>query len=309
MKIKRASIFFCACFLVVTIFTGSGSNLDGLAATRQQIFPQSTNVIQSRLLGAAGVAAYIVSSQGTNRGLLIHAVSQNGLAARIGLAPGDVLLNLNSRVVDSASQADRILSGTASGALRCVFVRQGGNGLQLYNLSTAYTNVAPPATSIASSSSASPSSSQSRPKKSEDTVTALPQIETYVAELVNADRKKFGLSPLTVHSAIGEVARTFAQDMARRGFKSHIDPEGRDPTARGAAAGLTIQLGENFGWSSGMSYSDGCNKINNDMMAEPPDDPHNHRGNILNTKYGQIGCGAAVNSKTGELIIVEDFAI
>jgi len=305
MNFQRTSTSLCLSLLTIALFSASASNLKTFAATRQ-IFTRSAQVLSSRYLGANGVAAYIVSSQGTNTGLLINEVAPNGLAARVGMGPGDVLLNLNSHVVDSASQADRILSEAATGNLRVVFARQGGSGLQLYNLSTPYTNQAPPAAiaGVASSSS----SRRPSPKAKQEVPTELPQVEAYVAELVNADRQKYGLPPLSVSSAISDVARTFARDMAKRGFKAHIDPEGRDPSARGYAAGLTFQLGENFGWSAGMSYTEGCNKINNDMMAEPPDDPHNHRGNILNPTYGSIGCGAAVSARTGELIVVQDFA-
>jgi uncharacterized protein YkwD len=307
MKLQRTSSLLCLCLLMIAITIGGVLNLKGVAATRQQIFTRANHVIASRYLGASGVAAYIVSAQGTNSGLLLNDVSAGGLAARIGMAPGDVLLNLNSHVVDSASQADRILAETASGTLRCAFARQGSNGLQLYNLSTAYQNQAPPSLPFAFTAT-SPSPTKSSSNAHKDTLTSLPQLESYLAELVNADREKYGLAPLSYSSSIAEVARTFAQDMAKRGFKNHIDPEGRDPTARGAAAGLTIQLGENFGWSAGMNYTDGAKKCNNDMMAESPDDPTNHRGNILNPKYGSIGCGAAVSAKTGELIMVEDFA-
>jgi uncharacterized protein YkwD len=307
MKLQRTETSLALCLLLMAICAGGTLTLKSFAATRQQIFTRATHVLPSRYLGASGVAAYIVSAQGTNSGLLISEITSNGLAARIGMAAGDVLLNLNNRVVDTASQADRILSETPSGQLRCVFARQGGSGLQLYTLSTNYQNQAPP-TTVASHASSSSSTTPSPPSRGEDRTAALTQVEAYIAELVNADRQKYGLPSLSVNSSISEVARAFAEDMAKRGFKGHVDPEGRDPTARGAAAGLTFPLGENFGWSAGMTYTDGCKKINNDMMAEPPDDPNNHRGNILNSKYTSIGCGAAVSARTGELIIVEDFA-
>jgi len=310
---QSARSLFFASISLVTLTCITTFQPQSLAAGRQQIFPQSTNVIQARRLGAAGVAASIVSSQGTNRGLLINSVNPNSLAARMGLAAGDVLLNLNSRVVDSGSQADRILSETASGNLRCVFVRQGASGLQLYNLSTAYTNSSPPAATTNIASAAASSSSQTRQPAArsggDDGVAAVPAVEGYMVDLVNADRHKEGLPSLSSSSAISGVARAYALDMIKRGFKGHVDPEGRDPTARGAAAGLSCQLGENFGWTTGMSATAGAAKINKDMMAEPAGDPNNHRGNILNGKYGSIGCGAAMNSKTGELIIVEDFSL
>ena len=305
MNFHRTSTSLCLSLLTIAVLAGGFLNLKSLAATRQ-IFTRSSQSLTSRYLGASGTAAYIVSSQGSNSGLLINDVNPGSLAARVGMSAGDVLLNLNSHVVDSSSQADRILSEAATGPLRVVFVRQGGSGLQLYNTSVAYTNQAPAAT--VASAVPSSSSQKATSKAQQEVPTSLPQVEAYIAELVNADRQKYGLPPLAVSSAIADVARTFARDMAKRGFKGHIDPEGRDPSARGAAAGLTCQLGENFGWTAGMSYTAGCDKINNDMMSESPDDPHNHRGNILNPNYGHIGCGVAVSARTGEMIVVEDFA-
>jgi uncharacterized protein YkwD len=310
MRIRQSSRTFCVGNLLkVVFFLLALSELRCFAATPRQIFPQSNQVMSSRLLGASGVAAYIVSSQGTNRGLLINQVTPSSVAARIGIAEGDVLLNLNNHVVDSASQADRILSDAPSGTLHCVFVRQGSNGLQLYNQAIVFTNISPGGSGSGTSRAARPNAGfRAEQVRADQIKESIPKIESYVVEVVNADRRQFGLAPLQVHSAIGGVARAFAQDMAARGFKNHIDPEGRDPTARGKSQGLNIQLGENFGWSSGVSFTDGVNRINNDMMSEPPNDPTNHRGNILNPKYIAIGCGAAYSPRTGELIVVEDFA-
>jgi len=298
-------------FIISTMIAFSTSHPGCIAGDtpQQQIFALSRVVASSDTLGVSGYSAYITSSQGNNRGLLLSAVVPGSLAALIGMSPGDVLLNLNSHVVESASAADQILSEIPSGLLKSTFVRPGAGGLQLYNQSTSYTNVGGARQSVNSANRIPRPSQQSRSEAKQSLEGTVPQVESYVIELVNADRQKFGLPALQVNSQIGQVARTYAQDMARRGFKAHIDPEGRDPTARGLAGGLHVQLGENLGWAIGGTPQELAKRIDDTMMAEPPNNPNNHRGNILNPLYVAIGCGAAFNQKTGELNVVEDFSM
>jgi uncharacterized protein YkwD len=310
MKIQTQSVLsFVSIFIISTITVFSISHLAVIAGNtyQQQVFPLSRELASSSTLGVSGYSAYITSSVGNNRGLLLSAVVPGSLAARIGMSPGDVLLNLNSHVVENASTADRILSETPSGILKSTFVRPGAGGLQLYNQSTNYTNVGGARQSVSSQNRIPRPSQQSHSEQKKSLDAVLPQVESYVIELVNADRQKFGLPALQVNSQIGQVARTYAQDMATRGFKAHIDPEGRDPTARGLAGGLHVQLGENLGWAFGGTPQELAKRIDDQMMGEPPNNPNNHRGNILNPLYVAIGCGAAFNQKTAELNVVEDF--
>jgi uncharacterized protein YkwD len=280
----------------------------GASAARQQIFAQGGAGLSNRL-GAEGQSAYIVSSQGQNRGVLISKVYDNGLANSAGVAEGDVILNVNGHVLSSFSDVDRVLSDLPSGIVKFTYARQGGNGLLLYSPSVRYTNPHP---SPSQSTSVAHSSMPTKPQSAKDRIAKMeamiPQLETYMIQLINADRSKYGLGSVGASSAIAGVARDYAKDMATRGFRGHYDPEGRDPTARGHAAGLTFQLAENLGWFNGMSPEVEVKKIHEMMMNESPDDPHNHRGNILNPKYGSIGVGIAFNQKTGEMNLVEDYA-
>ena len=58
---------------------------------------------------------------------------------------------------------------------------------------------------------------------------------------VNAVRRQARLEPLAWDGDLARVARVYSADMARRGFFGHVDPDGRDPTARAARAGYTCR--------------------------------------------------------------------
>ena len=49
---------------------------------------------------------------GTTRGVIVSALRDAGIAARLGIEPGDVLVNLNKRPIDSVAQLQELLSST-----------------------------------------------------------------------------------------------------------------------------------------------------------------------------------------------------
>lgn len=58
--------------------------------------------------------------------------------------------------------------------------------------------------------------------------------------------------PLALNPALTLAARLHAQDMATRGFFSHVNPDGKDPTQRAEDQGYSVSAGENIaaGYSS-----------------------------------------------------------
>lgn len=64
-------------------------------------------------------------------------------------------------------------------------------------------------------------------------------LEIRVTELINAERVKAKLKPLKVDPKLSEIARRHSEDMARRGFFDHLNPDGQGPTERGLAAHYT----------------------------------------------------------------------
>ncbi len=103
-------------------------------------------------------------------------------------------------------------------------------------------------------------------------------------ELVNGERQRAGLRPLTEDAPLGRVAMDYSETMARRGFYGHKDPEGRDVSDRLRAIGYPALISaENIarGQPSPADVVAG-------WMASP-----GHRANILSPELRLIGAGYA----------------
>jgi hypothetical protein len=109
-------------------------------------------------------------------------------------------------------------------------------------------------------------------------------VETRQMELMNADRRSNGLPALACHTGIGLVAREHSEDMARRGFFSHSNPEGQQPWDRVREAGIDgwRSVGENIAYGYPTPEA-----VETTWMNSP-----GHRANILNSGYTHIGVGA-----------------
>ncbi len=120
--------------------------------------------------------------------------------------------------------------------------------------------------------------------------------EKNAVELMNADRRANGLSDLKVSSAVTAVARSHAQDMVNRKFFSHSNPEGKTPSDRLKAAGISYSaVGENIAENTSVQAAETA------FMNSS-----GHRANILNSKYTTVGIGVAYDS-AGNVYVVQDF--
>lgn len=119
---------------------------------------------------------------------------------------------------------------------------------------------------------------------------------------VNAVRAEHQLIPLRASSELAAVARAHAEDMARRGYLAHENPEGKNPLDRVTAAGVTgfRLLAENIGESS--VSGDRVEAIVVAWMGS-----HDHRENVLNPAFNTAGV-AVVEAPGGKTIVVELYA-
>jgi uncharacterized protein YkwD len=109
--------------------------------------------------------------------------------------------------------------------------------------------------------------------------------------LINQDRARYGLRPLTWSSCLASVALSNAYRMAKQGYISHTDGPTRD-----LGCHLGYQAGENVGWWSG-----GVNDAQiNAMFMNSPD----HRANILGP-YHYVATAWATASNGTAYIAVE----
>ncbi|HEY9785590.1 MAG TPA: CAP domain-containing protein [Candidatus Obscuribacterales bacterium] len=278
----------------------------------KQIYTLSSRQERSQRLSATGVPGYIVTARGNNRGLYITSAS-GGLAGQIGLTAGDVLLQLNNRVVQSARDADRILDTTPSGQLRVVFVRQGDRQLDCYTPTISYTNIEPQdgaaltdSTIVARATGGGVTLGVTSRSVANQPFSAA-TLERYMFELVNSDRKANGSSPIAFSSSLSAVARAHAEDMVQRGYFDHKNPDGLLPMDRARAAGINAPVFENIATKVGLmtpaAMVKGCEDM---MMAEPPNQ-FNHRSNILNPEHACVGIGIA-RLPNGGVMCAQEFS-
>ncbi|NLY77879.1 MAG: serine protease [Tissierellia bacterium] len=107
-------------------------------------------------------------------------------------------------------------------------------------------------------------------------------IEREVARLVNLERQKAGLAPLTFSEELSKVARIKSQDMADKNYFSHTSPTYGDPFQMMRSFGISYRYaGENIakGYRSAESVMNGWMNSSG------------HRANILNVNFGKIGVG------------------
>lgn len=116
------------------------------------------------------------------------------------------------------------------------------------------------------------------------------QYEQRVVELVNQERAKAGLKPLTYDSQLSQVARLKSEDMRDKQYFSHNSPTYGSPFDMMKSQGISYRTaGENI--AAGQSSPQ---QVVQAWMNSP-----GHRANILSNQYSQIGVGYASGGSYG----------
>ncbi len=131
---------------------------------------------------------------------------------------------------------------------------------------------------------------------------ALARDESAFLARVNRLRAEHKLIELAHSPELARVARAHAEDMARRGYLAHENPEGQNPLERTQAAGVSgfRLLAENIGAST--VSGDRLESIVGEWMRS-----HDHRENLLNPAFNTSGV-AIVDAPDGRTILVELYA-
>ncbi|MGB9866824.1 MAG: CAP domain-containing protein [Bacillota bacterium] len=109
----------------------------------------------------------------------------------------------------------------------------------------------------------------------------LTQEESAMLQLINKERQKAGLQPLSVDSRLVELARKKSQDMVDKGYFSHQSPTYGSPFDMMRAAGVTYKVaGENIAGAPTVETAHTA------LMNSP-----GHRSNILNPGFTRVGIG------------------
>jgi uncharacterized protein YkwD len=105
--------------------------------------------------------------------------------------------------------------------------------------------------------------------------------------LLNRHRAEHGLPPLAEDPALEAAAQAHAEDMGRRRFFAHEDPDGVGPHERIERAGFRgSTTGENIAWGTRINATP--TRIVDGWMASP-----GHRANILRREFTRVGTGIA----------------
>ncbi|MDP2156852.1 MAG: CAP domain-containing protein [Nitrospirota bacterium] len=153
----------------------------------------------------------------------------------------------------------------------------------------------------------------------------IPRLEKKIHDLINAERKKRGLAALGWQESLNRIAQRYSQDMSRRNFFSHNDPEGNSFMDRyqeeGFACSLkignTTYLGaENIAQDNlykSIQYHNGVPSYNwnteDEIAASIVKGWMNskaHRENILTPYFKRQGIGLAI-SGDGKVYVTQNF--
>ncbi|MGG3268230.1 CAP domain-containing protein [Priestia aryabhattai] len=108
------------------------------------------------------------------------------------------------------------------------------------------------------------------------------QFEQKVVDLVNQERQKQGLKPLTLNKELSDVARTKSKDMMDKGYFDHNSP------TYGSPFDMMKQFGIEY-TTAGENIAKGQQSPEDVMNAWMNSD--GHRKNILNPDFTEIGVG------------------
>ncbi len=107
-------------------------------------------------------------------------------------------------------------------------------------------------------------------------------IASQVIALVNDERARAGVAPLTANSLLTAAAAAHAADMASNGFFSHTGSDGSSSAERATRAG--------YNWSTiGENIAMGATSA--EQVMEMWMNSSGHRANILNASFTEIGVG------------------
>ncbi|MGI6486352.1 MAG: CAP domain-containing protein [Tepidanaerobacteraceae bacterium] len=115
--------------------------------------------------------------------------------------------------------------------------------------------------------------------------------EQKMLEMVNNERKKAGLQPLSIDMRLVDISRKKSQDMIDNNYFSHTSPTYGSPFDVLKANGIAYRYaGENIAGAPTVE------RAHNALMQSP-----GHRANILNPNYNYIGIGIVDGGRYGKM--------
>lgn len=132
--------------------------------------------------------------------------------------------------------------------------------------------------------------------------SSIKKMENKLFNMINNQRRKNGLKPLTFDGKAYRAARAHSADMAKRDYFNHNSPDGKSVTDRLRKTGLVfrnVTWGENI--ACNYNYPNPLEQTVKGWMNSP-----GHRKNILNPRY-QYGAIGIAQDKEGKYYYTQVF--
>jgi uncharacterized protein YkwD len=146
----------------------------------------------------------------------------------------------------------------------------------------------------------------------------IPRLEQTIHTLINSERHKNNIKPLSADEQLSKIARAHSQDMANRRFFDHVNPDGKSPRDRVRLAGYNCPriVGENIFENNLYSrvetrgdlktyYWNSLEEIATSTVKGWMSSP-GHRKNTLQREYLRTGIGVAIAGE-GKVYITQVF--
>lgn len=115
--------------------------------------------------------------------------------------------------------------------------------------------------------------------------------------LINDERRRFGLIPVSRDSKVTRIAQSYAAEMRRTGQVTHISEESGDCADRAKAAGINYRrITEN------VAVNQSIEDVHEGFMNSPA-----HRINVVDDQVDWVGIGVAFSKDRSHLYVVENF--
>ena len=127
-------------------------------------------------------------------------------------------------------------------------------------------------------------------------ITNITAVRTTLHTLINNARRSHGLEALNIDPKLNDTAQAHSDDMSRRNFFAHVNPDGLSPDDRRKAAEISTPIRENLARSTSLEFA------HEGLMRSPI-----HRDAILDPKMKRVGMGIAQDA-SGYIYVTEHFS-
>lgn len=128
-------------------------------------------------------------------------------------------------------------------------------------------------------------------------------LESYMLTILNKHRKEVGVPPLGADATLARCAREHADDMIKRKFFNHTNPDGLDGFKRAQKAGFKNGVRENIARTA--MGGNGILEVEaaDERLMQSP----GHKANILDPNLKVVGIGIAYDPVTWQLRVCQMF--